>query len=58
MIFTQNLLSKFISDFAKIGHQSFTKENMALGMEMESIKTHPKILDYLLVNFLILKKYK
>ena len=42
MIFTRNLLIKFIPDFVKIDNQSFTNAVISLGMEIEAIKTHPK----------------
>ena len=42
MIFTKNLLLKFIPDLAKIDNQSFINAITSLGMEVETIKTHPK----------------
>ena len=42
MIFTKNLLLKFIPDFVKIDNQSFTNAVISLGMEIETIKMHPK----------------
>lgn len=57
MIFTRNLLLKFIPDFAKIDDQLFTNAITSLGMEIETIKTHPKNYGLVVGKIVEIKKH-
>ena len=57
MIFTKNLLLKFIPDFVKIDNQSFTNAITSLGMEIETIKAHPKNYGLIVGKIIEIKKH-
>ena len=57
MIFTKNLLLKFIPDFVKIDNQSFISALTSLGMEIEAIKNHPKNYGLIVGKIIELEKH-
>ena len=58
MIFTKNLLLKFIPDFVKIDNQSFISALTSLGMEIETIKIHPKNYGLIVGKIIELEKHQ
>lgn len=58
MIFTRNLLLKFVPDLVKIDNQSFTNAITSLGMEIEAIKTHPKNYGLVVGKIIEINKYQ
>lgn len=56
MLFTRNLITKFIPDFSKIDDYTFNTVVNALGMEVEGIYKHPKLEHVVLGQLLEAKK--